>query len=93
MENQLKQTNYFWQFLGIAEILFAVLIISQVFGLLGAFLMLPITLNIFLFHVFLEPNDIDELFQTFLLLAANVWLITFDYKRWKNIIFTKQIIS
>lgn len=89
----MKQTNYFWQFLGITEIAFALLLISQVFGLLGAFLMLPITLNIFLFHVFLEPNDVGELIQTFLLLAANFWLIAFDYEKWKGILFTKQIIS
>src|SRR6186713_1065451 len=46
----MKQTNYFWQFLGIVEIAFGILLITQVFGLLAAIMSLPITINIFLFH-------------------------------------------
>ena len=89
----MKQTNYFWQFLGAAEIIFGLLVISQVFGLLGAIMSLPITINIFLFHLFLEPNEVSELIETFLILVINIWLIAFEYKRWKGIVFSKQIFN
>ena len=89
----MKQTNYFWQFLGIVEIAFGLLLISQVFGLLAAIMALPVTINIFLFHVFLEPNEIPDLIETFLILAVNIWLIAYEYKRWKGIVFTKQIFN
>ena len=89
----MKQTNYFWQFLGIVEIAFGLLLISQVFGLLGAIMALPVTINIFLFHVFLEPDDLAELVQCGLILAVNIWLIAYEYKRWKGIIFSKQIFN
>ncbi|MBX9808108.1 MAG: DoxX protein [Flavobacteriaceae bacterium] len=83
----MQQTNYFWQFLGITELLFGVLILSQVFRLLGSILALPIVLNIFLFHLFLEPNEIGELIEMFGLLAVNIWLIIYEYPNWKSIIY------
>ena len=89
----MKQTDYFWQFLGITEIAFGLLIISQIFGLLGAFLSLPLTINIFLFHAFLEPNETSEIIKVGLLLAINLWLIGYEYKRWKSILFNKNIFS
>ena len=89
----MKQTNYFWQFLGIIEIVFGLLLISQFFALLGAIMALPVTINIFLFHFFLEYDEISELAECALLLTANVWLIAFEYKRWREIIFSKQIFN
>ena len=89
----MKQTNYFWQFLGIIEIAFGLLLISQVFGLFGAIMALPVTINIFLFHVFLEGDEVSELIECGLILAANIWLIAYEYKRWKGIIFSKQIFN
>lgn len=87
----MKQTNYFWQFLGITELLFGLLIISQKFRLLGSILALPIVINIFLFHLFLEPNEIGELIEMLLLLLANIWLIAYEYPKWKSILITKTI--
>ena len=89
----MKQTNYFWQFLGIIEIVFGLLLISQFFGLLGAIMSLPVTTNIFLFHVFLEFDEFTEIIESALLLAANLWLIAYEYKRWKGIVFSKQIFN
>ena len=87
----MKQTHYFWQFLGITELLFGLLIISQKFRLLGSILALPIVINIFLFHLFLEPNETSELIEMMLLLIANVWLIAYEYPKWKSILITKSI--
>jgi uncharacterized membrane protein YphA (DoxX/SURF4 family) len=77
----LKQTGYFWQVLGMGELLGGVLLLSQILGLLGALISFPILLHIFLFHIFLEPEEIGELIETGLMLAASVWLIAFEYKK------------
>ena len=85
----MKQTNFFWQFLGLSEILVGLLLLSQVMGFVGAIVAMPLTINIFLFHLFLEPNEVGELVETGLLLLANIWLIAFEYKRWKPLVFNK----
>ena len=89
----LKQTGYFWQFLGIMELLAGVLLLSQVSTLLGAILALPLTINIFLFHYFLEPHEVGELFQMLGLLLINLALIGFSYKLWKPLLFDKSILK
>ena len=48
----MKQTDFFWQFLGFTEILAGVLLLSIVFWRIGAIVALPLTINIFLFHLF-----------------------------------------
>jgi uncharacterized membrane protein YphA (DoxX/SURF4 family) len=85
----MEQTNYFWQFLGICELLFGIMILSQVLRFVGAVLALSITINIFLFHLFLEPNDLVELIQTLLLFLANVALVGKEYPQWKKLVVTK----
>ena len=51
-----KQTGYFWQVLGICELIFGFLLIIQGTGFIGALFLLPITLHIFLFHLFFSFN-------------------------------------
>lgn len=89
----LKQTGYFWFFLGICELLCGILIISQSFSLLGASIALPITINIFLFHLFLESHEIGELLLTFLLLLANVYILYHYYPKWKHLVMDREIIG
>lgn len=89
----MKQTNYFWQFLGFAELLAGALLLSQFFAKIGAIIALPLTLNIFLFHLFLESEEVGELVLTFGLLAANIALIAFTYKIWKPLLVDKQAMS
>lgn len=79
----LKQTGYFWPFLGVAEILAGVLLVSQYLALMGAFVLAPITLNIFLFHLFLEPHEVGELFMTGLYFTANILIILYHYSALK----------
>lgn len=89
----MKQTGYFWPFLGVMELLAGILLISQVFAKIGAFITLPITLNIFLFHLFLEPHEIGELILVAALLIANLYLIFVSYKHWKPLLYNKAILS
>ncbi|RZJ54698.1 MAG: DoxX family protein [Flavobacterium sp.] len=89
----MQQTNYFWQFLGFIELLAGVLLISQVFSLIGAIIALPVTINIFLFHFFLEPNEVGELIQMSALLIINLAIIGFSYKLWKPMLINKTALK
>ena len=88
----MKQTNYFWQFLGFMELLAGALILSQVFAVIGAFIALPMTTNIFLFHAFLETDEIGELAMTLGLLLINIWIIVAAYNKWKGIVSDKTAL-
>lgn len=81
----LKQTGYFWVLLGVVEILCGLLLLSQVGALLGAVILVPITLNIFLFHLFLTPNDFGEIAMCALYLGANIFLIAYEYPKLKSV--------
>jgi uncharacterized membrane protein YphA (DoxX/SURF4 family) len=89
----MRQTDYFWQFLGYVEIIAGVLLISQFFSLLGAIVAFPVTINIFLFHLFLEPNEVGELIQILGLLLINIALIGFSFKLWKPILVDRNILK
>jgi len=86
----LKQTGYFWPMLGVAEILCGALLISQVFALLGAVMLIPLTLNIFLFEVFLGGGDPMELFTHGLYFAANIALLVYAWPRLKLAFLTSD---
>jgi len=89
----MKQTGYFWQFLGIVELLVGLLLISQRFSLLGAIMALPVTIHIFLFHLFLEPHEVGELIQMSGLLIINLLIIGNGYKHWKGILSDKSLLK
>lgn len=90
--NGAKQTGYFWQVLGICELLFGFLLILQGTGFIGALFLLPITLHIFLFHIFLEPDEISELIQTGALFGINITLVLKEREKWKHLLWIKSIL-
>jgi uncharacterized membrane protein YphA (DoxX/SURF4 family) len=85
----MKQSGYFWQFLGLCELLFGLMVLSQYLRFVGAVMLVPITLQIFLFHLFLELHDIEELIETGLLFLGNLALIFKEYNQWKPLVFAK----
>ncbi|WP_276390089.1 DoxX family membrane protein [Eudoraea chungangensis] len=85
-----KQTGYFWQVLGICELLFGLLLLLQGSSFIGALFLLPITLHIFLFHWFLEGDELKELMQTGGLFLANIILVLKEYKNWKHLVWIKE---
>lgn len=89
----MKQTGYFWPFLGIIELLAGVLLVSQIFSKIGAVIAFPVTLNIFLFHAFLETDEIGELALMTLMLFANAYLILRTYNTWKPLLVDKEALS
>ena len=86
-----KQTGYLWQLLGICEILFGLLLIIQYTSFVGAIFLLPITLNIFLFHAFLETDEIPELLQTGALFLINIALVLKEREKWKPLLWIKPL--
>lgn len=89
--NGAKQTGYFWQVLGVCELLFGLLLVLQGTAFIGALFLLPITLHIFLFHLFLEIEDTPELIQTGLLFFINIVLVLKERKRWKHLLWIKSL--
>ncbi len=81
----MKQSDYFWQMVGVAEITCGILLVSQYLALMGAVMLVPITLNIFLFHLFLTPQEIGEIALSGLYLIANLVLIAWEYPRLKHV--------
>jgi uncharacterized membrane protein YphA (DoxX/SURF4 family) len=86
----MKQTGYFWEFLGVMELLAGVLLVSQVFSLFGAILALPLVINIFLFHYYLEPEETGELAEMAGLLFLNIVLLAFGYRKWKAVLYMPE---
>jgi uncharacterized membrane protein YphA (DoxX/SURF4 family) len=86
-----KQTGYFWQVLGFCELLFGFLLIIQITGFVGSLFLLPITLHIFLFHLFLEADEVGELIQTGGLFAINIALVLKEKEKWKHLLWIKPL--
>lgn len=86
-----KQTGYFWQVLGVCELLFGLLLIIQYPSFIGAIFLLPITFHIFLFHLFLETDELPELVQTAGLFIINMLLVLKEYDKWKTLLWIKPI--
>jgi uncharacterized membrane protein YphA (DoxX/SURF4 family) len=86
----LKANSYFWPFLGIVEITAGLLLVSQFFAVAGAFLLIPVSLNIFLFHIFLKPDDVTGGIMSALYLLINILIITKKYKSLKSILYTNK---
>jgi len=80
----MKQTGYFWSLLGIAEILCGLLLLSQALALLGAVMLVPVNLNVFLFHVYLEPHETGEMIMTGLYLLGNLVLLAYHWPALKS---------
>ena len=81
----LKQTGYFWEVVAFCELLFGIFLIFYGSYFLGSLFLLPITLHIFLFHLFLEPDEVGELVYCGLLFAVNVALMFMEKNRWKGL--------
>jgi len=76
----MKQTGYFWLVLGLCEFIFGLLVIWKKTSLIGGLFLLPITLNILLFHIFLEPDEIGELLMSIGLFIANILIVIYRSK-------------
>ncbi|MCE7993251.1 MAG: DoxX family membrane protein [Roseivirga sp.] len=86
----LKQTGFFWPMLGVAELVCGLLLLTQVFSLLGAVMLVPLTINIFLFEVFLGGGDAVEILTHGAYFAGNLLIIIYGYPRLKLAFLTSE---
>ena len=63
---------YIFPLVAVVEILAGGLIITKKYNALGAILMMPVTINIFLIHTVLNPSGI---IFSFVLLLINLWVL------------------
>jgi hypothetical protein len=82
----MKQTGYLWLVLGLCEFIFGLLLIWKKTSLIAGLFLLPITLNILLFHIFLEPEEIGELFLSAGLFLANAVIVIIRSKNFNFLI-------
>lgn len=75
----LYQTGMYWQFLGWAQLIAALLLMTQRFAVLGALMFFPIILNIFIITISLEFAGTP--FVTGLMLLATAFLLLWDYEK------------
>ncbi|WP_299246297.1 DoxX family protein [uncultured Aquimarina sp.] len=79
-------TGYFWPFLRTLELLCGLALIFRFYPTLALFILTPITLNIFLFHIFLEPVNIP---MAAIMLLLNGFLVYWYWDYYK-LIFTRS---
>jgi len=65
-------TGYMFPLIAVTELFAGVLILTKKYNALGAVLMMPITVNIFLFHAFLDPAGLA---MSIVLLGINIFLL------------------
>ena len=85
----LHQTGLYWRFLGASQVAASVLLLIPATATLGALLFLPIIANIFVITVSMHFAGTPVI--TGLMLLATVWLVAWDYPRWRGVLFPSRI--
>jgi uncharacterized membrane protein YphA (DoxX/SURF4 family) len=80
----LYQSGWYYNFIGFAQLLVAALLLMPRTTTLGAVLYFPIILNIFIITISL--NFRGTWMITGLMLLANLFLLCWDYPKWKGIL-------
>lgn len=81
------QSGAYWQFIGIAQLFAAVLLLIPFTSALGALVYFPIILNIFIITVSLQFTGTPYI--TGLMLLGSVYLLCWEYDRWKPLLFPR----
>jgi uncharacterized membrane protein YphA (DoxX/SURF4 family) len=77
----LYRSGFYWNFIGAAQLLAALLLLIPRTAMLGALVYFPIILNIFIITVSMHFTGTP--FITGLMLLANIYLLCWDYRRLK----------
>jgi len=80
----LYQSGWYWNFLGFMQLLVALLLLMPRTAFFGAILYLPIIINIFIIVTSMSFTGTPIIAG--LLLLANIYLLLWDYKKFKRII-------
>jgi uncharacterized membrane protein YphA (DoxX/SURF4 family) len=79
------RSGWYWNFLGAGQVLAGLLLLVPFTSTLGALLFLPIVVNIT--AITWSVGFSGTIYVTALMLLANVFLVCWDYDRWKGILF------
>lgn len=74
--------------IGVLEVLAGLLLIIPKTRLLGSIILIPVILNIFLFHLIID-NRPHELVETGIPLLVNVIIFMYYYPKWKDLLWIK----
>lgn len=80
----LYRTGFYWNFLGLMQLVAGVFLLIPKTSLFGAILYLPIIINIFIIVVSMHFNGTPYIAG--LMLVANIYLLFWDYKKLKRIV-------
>jgi putative oxidoreductase len=80
----LYETGYLWQIIGVINLVAGILLVVNRFTLISLLALLPITFNIFLFHIF--HFTIDGLFIGIPMFALNLWCILENRTHFKELV-------
>jgi putative oxidoreductase len=83
----LYQTGYLWQFIGVINLVAGVLLIINRYTLVALLALLPITVNIFLYHLFFFTTE--GLFIGIPMLLLNLWCIWLYRSNYKQLVQLK----
>jgi hypothetical protein len=86
--NALYQTGFYYEFIGWGQLIAAVLLLFPRTAHLGALLFLPIILNITVLTTSVGFKGTP--YVTNAMFLASLYLVAWDYDRWKSIIFGKS---
>jgi len=81
-------TTGYTKIIGVLEVLSGILLIIPRTRLLGSIVLMPVILNIFLFHLVID-NRPHELVETGIPLLANILIFAYYYPNWKNLLWVK----
>jgi putative oxidoreductase len=85
----LAQTGYFFPFLKGLEVIIGLMLLSNRFVPLALVLLMPINLNIFLFHLFLGP---ETMLMSVVLMTLNIFLAWVYRDNYRSLLTNKNAI-
>ncbi len=80
----LSETSYLWQIIGVINLVAGILLVVNRFTLLSLLALLPITFNIFLFHIYYFTPD--GLFIGIPMFGLNLWCIWENRTHYKSLL-------
>ena len=85
------QTGFYWNFLGWGQVIAALLVMTQRFAAVGAFLFYPIIINIWLVTWSIGFKGTPVV--TFMMFLANTYLLLWEYRRWVPLFQRESALS
>ncbi len=82
------QTGGYWRFLGLSQVLAGVLLLIPATAFYGAVLFLPILVNVVVITIAIEFKGTPMI--TVAMLLANLWLLAWDWPRWRAVLITED---